>query len=111
MNVNDLSKMGTECRDAFIRESEDLERRLTRDQVQEAHDWMFAVREILYDFRRLDLSLCRVYGANDRARTAALLNDFAQMLLYEVIPHVQQHATDLENDLERILPKPNAPNS
>src|SRR4051812_25292348 len=97
----DLSQEGVaQVRDALIAATAVLEKRLSEAGVARAHEWMFAVREVLYDFRRLDLLLVELLTATDVSGQAPrVLRDWVQMVLYEVIPHVQGHLAELEQEL------------
>jgi hypothetical protein len=103
MNSNHMEKpqdlVARAC-DALLQVSNDAEDALKEQDVEAAHQWMFNVREVLYDFRRVNLLLASLSDAKDGEEAATILGKFAETLLYEVLPHVQGHMTELEEQLK-----------
>ncbi|HEX9989346.1 MAG TPA: hypothetical protein VGE45_12820 [Chloroflexia bacterium] len=89
----------TSSLDLLILASQRIEAKLAEAGNEQSHEWMFAIREVLYDLRRLNLILVELDSTIDWSNAPALLGDFARAVLYEVIPHVQGHMEDLEESL------------
>jgi hypothetical protein len=85
--------------DDLIEASSEVEKTLESAGVAHAHELMFAVREILYDMRRLHAALAHAFAAEPGEPAAHALDRFATMFQFEVIPHVQAHLDDLRRDL------------
>jgi hypothetical protein len=86
--------------DRLIAASQDFEERTSAAGFAQAHDWMFALREVLYDLRRLNLHLADMFNSGGLDKNAPLLlHAVAVEMLYEILPHVQGHL----NELEEIL--------
>lgn len=101
MNLQKIDPRDPAVRDALIHASETFEKELQNRGVTEAHEWMFAVREVLYDVRRLDGALQKLYDTRDREAAVQAMKEYVEMWLYQVLPHVRAHMTDLEAELDR----------
>jgi len=104
VNTRDLDALTSEASEALIKASEEFEDRIKNYGVTGAHEWMFAVREALHDLRRLEVSLCALYSARDREDAARLCSEYVEMWLYQVLPHIQAHMTELEHEMDRVRP-------
>jgi hypothetical protein len=93
-----------ESYDSLLQSVNSAEDRLTEQGVDTAHSWMFHVREVLSDLRRVNLVLTGLAEATDGKRAVAVLRNFTDTLLYEMCPHVQQHLHELETMLEAFNP-------
>jgi hypothetical protein len=89
---------------ALIAKTGTFEERLEAAGHAGAHSWLFAVREVLYDFQRLERILDEALDLSDLEAGPAKLSAFADTVLYDVIPHVRGHMEDLEHDLDEVLP-------
>lgn len=85
--------------DALIEASYRLEQRLTESGELQAHDWMFSIREVLYDINRLNLLLAEACNTEDLKGVPRLLYIFASTIQYEAIPHIKGHMDELEQML------------
>ncbi|HYP19462.1 MAG TPA: hypothetical protein VEY08_05255 [Chloroflexia bacterium] len=97
MNLSEQE--ATSSLDLLISASQLIEAKLNEAGYEQSHDWMFAIREVLYDLRRLNLILVNLDNTIDLNNAPALLGSFARAVLYEVIPHVQGHMEELEQSL------------
>ncbi len=86
--------------DLLVEASEAAEDRLEHAGVARAHDWMFGLREILYDLRRFQGTLAEVLDRAAGAEARADMRDIVILLKYEMIPHIEGHLGDLEAALE-----------
>lgn len=92
--------------DMLLKVSLDFEQRMLEAGILEAHDWMFALREVLYDLRRLNILVASLFNSSDvGSKGPQLLQEIVQTLKYEVVPHVESHMNELEQALENYLPK------
>jgi len=90
--------------DQLVRASEDLEKRLSEGGYSQAHDWMFAIREMLYDLRRLNIRLADLFNTTNTINQGPpLLHDIVKTVLYEIVPHVQGHLDELDQSLTTLL--------
>jgi hypothetical protein len=80
------------------------ETRLNEAGIAQAHDWMYALREVLYDIRRFNISLAKLFNTEDPAQEApTLLQAIVNMALYEISPHMELHMRELEESLTSIV--------
>lgn len=92
--------------DRLIEASQEFERRTSEAGFAQAHDWMFALREMFHDLRRLNQHVADLFNAAEvDTRAPELLREVAVEVLYEIIPHVQGHMSELEESLTPFLPK------
>jgi hypothetical protein len=103
MNVS--PEKATESIDVLIQACNQLEDRLAPTQGEKAHDWLFAIREVLHDMRRLNLALASACNTPDLAAVPPALRSFARSWLHEVIPHVQSHMEELDGELTALMPE------
>ncbi len=88
----------TEGIDRLIIASKAFETRLERAGYPHSHEWIFALREMLYDIRRLELLVEKLYTSE----TGDLDNELrtvVEAVLYEMLPHIESHMREIENDL------------
>ncbi len=105
----DISKKtAANCIDALLKASQKFEEQLTTEGIPQAHEWMFAVREVLYDLRRLNLLLADMYNQSDVNQSLTLLKGIVQTILYEIIPHVEGHMSELEEGLSTMFSEANS---
>jgi hypothetical protein len=87
-----------------------VSRQLDEAGVAQAHDWMFALREVLYDLRRFNISLAKLFNTEHPAQEApTLLQDIVTMALYQIPPHVKLHMEELEESLAPIVEEAEPP--
>lgn len=87
--------------DALIDGTGDLEERLERAGEANAHDWMFAVREILHDVKRALALVADLPGHEDPAAVRDALKDISMEFVYMLGPHAQHHLGELFEAIER----------
>jgi hypothetical protein len=97
MNISEDE--ATKSIDALLQACTKLEESLKATYGEKAHEWLFAVREVLYDLRRLNLVLSAACNVEDPGSAPLQLRSFARVLLYEFIPHVQGHMEELDQEL------------
>ncbi len=90
--------------DELIAASQQFEQQLTEAGFSQAHNWMFNIREILYDLQRMNKLLANLFDTADVDKAPLLLNNFVEDFLYTVVPHVQHHLNELEEEMENLLP-------
>jgi hypothetical protein len=74
--------------DALIAATEDVERRLEAAGESHAHDWMFALREVVYDLKR---ELILVAGLPDAEAVRERLAEISADVIYMLGPHAEHH--------------------
>lgn len=94
--------------DRLDRASTECQERLEQAGQPLARDWMFALREALRDMKEMVRRLVDVYGAAPDAAPEAMKR-FIEYALYGVGPHLQQHFTEIEQQLDLIFPEPEDP--
>jgi hypothetical protein len=87
--------------DRLIEGTQELERRLEASGVAAAHDWMFAIREALYDLRRAELALAGAIASSDE-EAASQVHRFVQMMLHEVLPHIHSHFDEIQPSIDAV---------
>ena len=91
--------------DTLLAASKEMEDKLERAGVQEAHEWMFAFREMLYDMRRVSLEMEKFFSTQKVDRQSReQLEKIVNTVLYEVLPHIRSHMEDLEQGLSDSSP-------
>jgi hypothetical protein len=86
--------------DGLLELTHRLEARLEAESETRAHDWMFALREILLDQRRLLPQLAALADARDLATVPAQLRELAVELLEGAQPHARHHLDELLESLD-----------
>ncbi len=102
--MNLSSESATENIDLLIKACNELEVRLVSQYGEKCHDWLFDIREVLYDLRRLNVKLVEACNISDIATAPLVLRSFARSWLHEVIPHIQGHMQELDEDLADLVP-------
>jgi hypothetical protein len=97
-----LRELVSKTSELLVEASNQFERRMKESGSDDSHDWAFAIRETLLDLRRMNLMLVDIYSLEDPDRTIELLGRFVQMILYEMLPHIQGHMAELEEELSRF---------
>jgi len=85
--------------DALIQQTVEVERRWEAAGIERAHERLFAIRELLYDLKRLSEALIETLQAEPGPDAERGLARIAEMVLYEIVPHVEGHMRDLEREL------------
>lgn len=71
---------------------------------KEVHEWLFHVRDILYDWQGVLLKIDQLCETEDISKVPHLLNQTATYILYGTNSHNEWHMSQLENLLEKYLP-------
>jgi hypothetical protein len=87
--------------DELIAATEQVERRLEAAGEARAHDWMFALREALLDWRRILPLVATLPDEGDRDAITARVREIAFQIAHVAAPHAQGHLTEV---LEAIDP-------
>jgi hypothetical protein len=77
--------------DALLASVGDAERRLEAAGETRAHDWAFALREVLLDYRRILPMIATLPELADRTELTARVRDILVALRYEAGPHATGH--------------------
>lgn len=111
VNSMNLSRESvTKNLDDIIKASAIFEEKLAQNGFTQSHAWIFHLREVLYDLRRLHILIADLFNSVDiAAEVPSSLKAFADTFLYEFLPHGQQHMTDLEENLVTLFPELGAP--
>lgn len=92
--------------DTLLAASKEVEDKLEHAGVQDAHEWMFAIREMLYDMRRVSLELEEFFTTQKvDKQNGEELRKIVNTVLYEVLPHIKSHMEDLELSLPDSPPE------
>jgi hypothetical protein len=91
--------------DALITATGDVERRLEEGGEQSAHDWMFALREILYDVKRALLLVARLPGEEGADAVRRTVEQISTEFVYMLGPHAEHHLGELLEAFEREHPR------
>ncbi|GEM_PF-5333143 len=67
--------------DKLIIGTEGFEKQLTRAGFNQGHEWMFNVRELLYDLRQVNIRLAELLNS-DASESSLLLKSFVEHFLY-----------------------------
>ncbi len=98
--MTELEKPNVPTIDSLLAASNELENKLEQAGIQDAHEWMFALREMLYDIRRVILELDKFFNMKNVGRQSEeQLMKITNIILYEFLPHIQSHMEDLEKNL------------
>jgi hypothetical protein len=82
--------------DQLIAATEALEDRVRRAEGKDLHEALFAVREMLYDLRRVQAGLARVCESATASEAVRGLAETADRVLFDVIPHITGHLNELK---------------
>lgn len=94
----------------LLRASQDFEQRMSEAGISQAHDWVFALREMLYDLRRLNILLADLFNTTDiNKQSLQLLQEVVRTVRYEIIPHVEGHMDEVEQALTTFFPESEVP--
>jgi hypothetical protein len=88
--------------DGLLTITGEVERKLADAGEVHAHEWMFALREILFDYRRILPPITDLPNSDDRQEITAGLREIAAALLYEACPHMETHLDDLLNSIDGV---------
>ncbi len=91
--------------DALITATSAHERKLLEGGFAEAHEWMFGLREVLYDLRRFEKAVAAMLADDDISRAPERIKDLVNMMLYEIIPHSGPHMEEVDESLSPYLPE------
>ena len=77
--------------DALIAATEDVERRLEAAGEAHAHDWMFALREVVYDLKRELILVAELPACEDAEAVRERLAEISADVIYRLGPHAEHH--------------------
>lgn len=77
--------------DQLVESTYEAELRLEAMGERDAHDWMFALREVLLDLRRLLPVIASLPSTPDSGTAQKQMRDLAAELVYGFAPHVSHH--------------------
>lgn len=77
--------------DALLTGVGEAERRLEAAGETRAHEWAFALREVLLDYRRILPRIATLPELSDRAELTARVREVLVALRYEAGPHATGH--------------------
>lgn len=86
--------------DDLLAATRDIERQLEDQGEDRAHEWMFALREILLDYQRVLPRISDLREVEDREQLTTRLREIAAALRYEVGPHTIGHLDDLLDSID-----------
>jgi hypothetical protein len=92
--------------DMLIAASREFEKRLEDADINAGHDFAFATREMLYDLRRLNIMLSDAMTESESAEALPKFYDAVKAVLYEFLPHIEGHMSEIEAKLDILLPEP-----
>ena len=92
--------------DELIKKSEHFEKQFVQENYNLIHDWLFHIREVLLDIRKLNLILSDFFeNAEQIIEMPTFLRNLTKFMLYEFDPHVKYHMTELERNLDVHYPE------
>ena len=82
---------------------DNLEERLIQSGFapEEARLWLFHVREVLGDWRRINIKIVEICNVDDVSEVPSLLNDWVNHMLYAVESHSHWHLQELEKMMDK----------
>jgi hypothetical protein len=86
--------------DELLEATRETEQRLEQLGEPAAHDWMFALREVLLDLRRVLPAIATLSDLPDREAAAELMRELAGELAHGVAPHMIHHMQQVLDGLD-----------